>query len=203
MKVKVLWDVEWESVIDEEDYDTPFDILEDLQMHNDVLLMHCELRLWDGKHYGWFASRSMDELKHTVKGPFSSVEVVIDPEDDVIYSSEGRVPYKKGDVLFHQSHHVKNTTVRNFSGISYSTARKLSGVKMKIYEVTLRYETKVMISGENKLEALTAAMHQPLDINNLTPLNDSKTNEDVKYLGSKESEDSKSYMMKGRVSFEL
>ena len=38
MKVKVLWDVEWESVIDEEDYDTPFDILEDLQMHNDVLL---------------------------------------------------------------------------------------------------------------------------------------------------------------------
>lgn len=74
---------------------------------------------------------------------------------------------------------------------------------MKMYEVTLRYETKVMINGENKLEALTAAMHQPLDINNLTPLNDSKTNEDVKYLGSKESEDSNSYMIRGRVSFEL
>ena len=105
MKVKVLWDVEWESVIDEEDYDTPFDMLEDLQMHNDVLLMHYELGLWDGKHYGWFASRSMDELKRTVKGQFSSVEVVIDPEDEVIYSSEGRVPYKKGDVLFHMNHH--------------------------------------------------------------------------------------------------
>ena len=99
--------------------------------------------------------------------------------------------------------HAKSTIVRNSSGISYSTARKLSGVKMKMYEVTLRYETKVVMSGENKLEALTAAMHQPLDINNLTPLNDSKTNEDVKYLGSKESEDSKSYMMRGRVSFEL
>ena len=105
MKVKVLWDVEWESVIDEEDYDAPFDMLEDLQMHNDVLLMHYELGLWDGKHYGWFASRSMDELKHTVKGPFSSVEVVIDPEDEVIYSDEDRIPYKKGDVLFHHVHH--------------------------------------------------------------------------------------------------
>ena len=102
MKVKVLWDVEWGF---EEDYDTPFDILEDLQMHNDVLLMHCELRLWNGKHYGWFASRNMDELKRRVKGPFSSVEIVIDPEDEVIYSSEGRVPYKKGDVLFHHNHH--------------------------------------------------------------------------------------------------
>ena len=74
---------------------------------------------------------------------------------------------------------------------------------MKIYEVTLRYETKIMIRGENKLEALTAAMHQPLNIDNLTPLNDSKTDEDVKYLGSKESEDSKSYMIKGRISFEI
>ena len=74
---------------------------------------------------------------------------------------------------------------------------------MKMYEVTLRYETKVMVSGENKLEALTAAMHQPLNIDNLTPLNDSKTDEDVKYLGSKESEDSKSYMTRGRVSFEI
>ena len=105
MKVKVLWDVEWESVIDEEDYDAPFDMLEDLQMHNDVLLMHYELGLWDGKHYGWFASRSMDELKRTVKGQFSSVEVVIDPEDEVFYSGEDRVPYKKGDVLFHHNHH--------------------------------------------------------------------------------------------------
>ena len=74
---------------------------------------------------------------------------------------------------------------------------------MKMYEVTLRYETKVMVSGENKLEALTAAMHQPLNIDNLTPLNDSKTDEDVKYLGSKESEDSKRYMTRGRVSFEI
>lgn len=105
MKVKVLWDVEWRSVIDEEDYDAPFDMLEDLQMHNDVLLMHYELRLWDSKHYGWFASRSIDELKRTVKGPFSNVEVVVDPENEVIYSSEDRVPYKKGDVLFHQVHH--------------------------------------------------------------------------------------------------
>ena len=105
MKVKVLWDVEWRSVIDEEDYDAPFDMLEDLQMHNDVLLMHYELGLWDGKHYGWFASRSMDELKRTVKGQFSSVEVVIDPEDEVFYSGEDRVPYKKGDVLFHHNHH--------------------------------------------------------------------------------------------------
>ena len=102
MKVKVLWDVEWGF---EEDCDTPFDMLEDLQMHNDVLLMHCEMRLWNGKHYGWLASRSIDELKRTVKGPFSSVEVVIDPENEVIYSSEGRVPYKKGDVLFHLKHH--------------------------------------------------------------------------------------------------
>ncbi len=101
MKVKVLWDVEWGF---EEDCDTPFDMLEDLQMHNDVLLMHCELRLWNGKHYGWLASRSMDEL-NKVKGPFTSVEIVIDPEDEVIYSSEGRVPYKKGDVLFHMYHH--------------------------------------------------------------------------------------------------
>ena len=74
---------------------------------------------------------------------------------------------------------------------------------MKIYEVTLRYKTKVMMSGENKLEALTAAMHQPLNIDNLTPLNDSNTDEDVKYLGAKESEDSKRYMIKGRISFEI
>ena len=101
MKVKVLWDAEWGFEVD---CDTPFDMLEDLQMHNDVLLMHCEMRLWNGKHYGWLASRSMDEL-NKVKGPFTSVEIVIDPEDEVIYSSEDRVPYKKGDVLFHQSHH--------------------------------------------------------------------------------------------------
>lgn len=104
MKVEVLWDVEW-GFGTEDDYDTPFDMLEDLQMHNDVLLMHCEMRLWNGKHYGWLASRSMDELKRRVKGPFSSVEIVIDPEDEVIYSSEGRVPYKKGDVLFNLEHH--------------------------------------------------------------------------------------------------
>lgn len=103
MKVKVLW--EWRSGIEEEDYDTLFDMLDDLQMHNDVLLMHYELGLWDGKHYGWFASRSMDELKRTVKGPFSRVEIVIDPENEVIYSGEDRIPYKKGDVLFHQFHH--------------------------------------------------------------------------------------------------
>ena len=88
MKVKVLW--EWRFGIEEEDYDTLFDMLDDLQMHNDVLLMHYELGLWDGKHYGWFASRSIGELKRTVKGPFSRVEVVIDPENEVIYSSEGR-----------------------------------------------------------------------------------------------------------------
>lgn len=103
MKVKVLW--EWRFEMEEEDYDTLFDMLEDLQMHNDVLLVHCELGLWDGKHYGWFASRSIDELKRTVKGLFSRVEIVIDPEDEVIYSSEDRVPYKKGDILFHQVHH--------------------------------------------------------------------------------------------------
>ena len=103
MKTKVLW--EWRFEMEEEDYDTLFDMLEDLQMHNDVLLVHCELGLWDGKHYGWFASRSIDELKRTVKGLFSRVEVVLDPENEVIYSSEGRVPYKKGDVLFHQVHH--------------------------------------------------------------------------------------------------
>lgn len=102
MKVKVLYDMEWGF---EEDYDAPFDMLEDLQMHNDVLLMHCELGLWDGKHYGWFASRSMDELKRKVKGPFTSVEVVLDPENEVIYSSEDNIPYKKGDVLFHLNHH--------------------------------------------------------------------------------------------------
>ena len=104
MKVKVLWEWKFETC-DEEDYYTPFNMLEGLQMHNNVLLMHCELGLWDGKHYGWFASRNMDELKRTVKGPFSSVEVVIDPEDEVIYSSEDRVPYKKGDILFHLEHH--------------------------------------------------------------------------------------------------
>lgn len=104
MKVKVLWEWKFETC-DEEDYYTPFNMLEGLQMHNNVLLMHCELGLWDGKHYGWFASRSMDELKRTVRGPFSSVEVVIDPENEVIYSSEGRVPYKKGDILFHLIHH--------------------------------------------------------------------------------------------------
>lgn len=104
MKVEVLWEWKFETC-DEDDYDTPFDMLKDLQMHNDVLLMHYELGLWDGKHYGWFASRSIDELKRTVDGPFSSVEVVIDPEDEVIYSSEDRVPYKKGDVLFHLEHH--------------------------------------------------------------------------------------------------
>lgn len=103
MKTKVLW--EWRFEMEEEDYDTLFDMLEDLQMHNDVLLVHCELGLWDGKHYGWFASRSIDELKRTVKGLFSRVEIVIDPEDEVLYSSEDRVPYKKGDVLFHQVHH--------------------------------------------------------------------------------------------------
>lgn len=103
MKTKVLW--EWRFEMEEEDYDALFDILEDLQMHNDVLLVHCELGLWDGKHYGWFASRSIDELKRTVKGLFSRVEIVIDPEDEVLYSSEDRVPYKKGDVLFHQVHH--------------------------------------------------------------------------------------------------
>lgn len=103
MKTKVLW--EWRFEMEEEDYDTLFDILEDLQMHNDVLLVHCELGLWDGKHYGWFASRSIDELKRTVKGLFSRVEIVIDPEDEVFYSGEDRVPYKKGDVLFHQVHH--------------------------------------------------------------------------------------------------
>ena len=110
MKVKVLW--EWRSVIDEEDYDTLFDMLDDLQMHNDVLLMHYELGLWDGKHYGWFASRSMDELKRTVKGPFSRVEIVIDPEDEMSLSS-AQMP-----------DHAKNTTVRNSSGISYPIARK-------------------------------------------------------------------------------
>ncbi len=104
MKVKVLWEWKFETC-DEEDYYTPFNMLEGLQMHNNVLLMHCELGLWDGKHYGWFASRSMDELKRTVRGPFSSVEVVVDPENEVIYSSEGRVPYKKGDILFHLIHH--------------------------------------------------------------------------------------------------
>ena len=104
MKVKVLWEWKFETC-DEEDYYTPFNMLEGLQMHNNVLLMHYELGLWDGKHYEWFASRSMDELERTVKGPFSSVEVVIDPEDEVIYSSEDRVPYKKGDILFHQKHH--------------------------------------------------------------------------------------------------
>lgn len=103
MKVEVLW--EWRFEMEEEDYDTLFDMLKDLQMHNDVLLVHCELGLWDGKHYGWFASRSIDELKRTVKGLFSRVEIVIDPEDEVIYSSEDRVPYKKGDILFHQVHH--------------------------------------------------------------------------------------------------
>lgn len=104
MKVEVLW--EWEfGICDEDDYDTPFDMLKDLQMHNDVLLMYYELGLWDGKHYGWFASRSIDELKRRVNGPFSSVEVVLDPENEVIYSSEDRVPYKKGDVLFHLEHH--------------------------------------------------------------------------------------------------
>lgn len=103
MKVEVLW--EWRFEMEEEDYDALFDMLEDLQMHNDVLLVHCELGLWDGKHYGWFASRSIDELKRTVKGLFSRVEIVIDPEDEVIYSSEDRVPYKKGDILFHQVHH--------------------------------------------------------------------------------------------------
>lgn len=103
MKVEVLW--EWRFEMEEEDYDALFDMLEDLQMHNDVLLVHCELGLWDGKHYGWFASRSIDELKRTVKGLFSRVEVVLDPENEVIYSSEDRVPYKKGDVLFHQVHH--------------------------------------------------------------------------------------------------
>ncbi len=103
MKVKVLWDVDW-AFSTEEDCDTPFDILEDLQMHNDVLLMHCEMRLWNGKHYGWLASRSMDEL-NKVKGPFTSVEEVLDPENEVIYSSEDRIPYKKGDILFHLIHH--------------------------------------------------------------------------------------------------
>ncbi len=103
MKTKILW--EWRFEMEEEDYDALFDILEDLQMNNDVLLVHCELGLWDGKHYGWFASRSIDELKRTVKGLFSRVEIVIDPEDEVLYSSEDRVPYKKGDVLFHQVHH--------------------------------------------------------------------------------------------------
>lgn len=103
MKVEVLW--EWRFEMEEEDYDALFDMLKDLQMHNDVLLVHCELGLWDGKHYGWFASRSIDELKRTVKGLFSRVEVVLDPENEVIYSSEDRVPYKKGDILFHQVHH--------------------------------------------------------------------------------------------------
>lgn len=104
MKVDVLWEWKFETC-DEEDYYTPFNMLEGLQMHNNVLLMHCELGLWDGKHYGWFASRSMDELRRTVKGPFSRVEVVLDPENEVIYSNEDRIPYKKGDILFHLSHH--------------------------------------------------------------------------------------------------
>lgn len=104
MKVEVLWEWKFETC-DEEDYYTPFNMLEGLQMHNNVLLMHCELGLWDGKHYGWLASRSMDELKRRVKGPFSSVEVVVDPENEMIYSSEDRVPYKKGDILFHLEHH--------------------------------------------------------------------------------------------------
>lgn len=104
MKVEVLWEWKFETC-DEEDYYTPFNMLEGLQMHNNVLLMHCELGLWDGKHYGWFASRSIDELNRTVKGPFSSVEVVLDPENEVIYSSEDRIPYKKGDILFHLIHH--------------------------------------------------------------------------------------------------
>ena len=42
MKTEVLWDMEWKFGI-EEVYDTPFDMLKDLQMHNDVLLMHYEL----------------------------------------------------------------------------------------------------------------------------------------------------------------
>ena len=106
MKVKILWDVDWEFST-EEDCDTPFDMLKEMQMHNDVLLMHCELGLWDGKHYGWLASRSMDELKRIMNGPFSNVrvEVVIDPEDEVIHSSGDKIPYKKGDVLFHMYHH--------------------------------------------------------------------------------------------------
>lgn len=104
MKVKVLWEWKFETC-DEEDHYTPFNMLEGLQMHNNVLLMHCELGLWDGKHYGWLASRSMDELKRRVKGPFSRVEVVLDPENEVIYSSEDRIPYKKGDILFHLIHH--------------------------------------------------------------------------------------------------
>ena len=104
MKVEVLWEWKFETC-DEEDYYTPFNMLEGLQMHNNVLLMHCELGLWDGKQYGWFARRSMDELNRTVKGPFSSVEVVLDPENEVIYSNEDRIPYKKGDILFHLIHH--------------------------------------------------------------------------------------------------